>query len=244
MIDLTNKKFMITGASSGIGRATAIMLSELGAKIVACGRDEQRLAETLSRCNAGEHIKISFDVRDTASYNEVFRQATADGQKLDGLIYCAGIAPPTPLRVMSEETIREVLDVNLIGFLMMTATYVKRMFSDGGSIVAISSVNSHYPHKCMSAYAASKLGLEGATRTLALELADKNIRINCVIAGPVQTEMAQSVLPTSSEQIHQHALLGVLKPEDIAHAIIFLLSDASSGITGRSMYVDGGYLGQ
>lgn len=244
MINLTDKKIMITGASSGIGRATSVMLSGLGAKIVACGRDEQRLDETLSQCNAGEHIKISFDVRDTASYGDVFRRATADGQKLDGLVYCAGIAPPTPLRVMSEETIREVLDVNLIGFMMMTATYVKRPFNNGGSIVAISSINAHYPQKCMSAYAASKTALEGAARTLALELAEKNIQINCVAAGPVKTEMAQAVLPTSADYIHQHAILGVLMPEDIANAIAFLLSDASARITGRVMYVDGGYLGQ
>ncbi|MBR1579809.1 MAG: SDR family oxidoreductase [Selenomonadaceae bacterium] len=244
MIDLIDKKFMVTGASSGIGRATSVLLSKLGAKIVACGRNEQRLDETLAQCEGSDHIKLAFDVRDIASYKNIFGQATADGRKLDGLVYCAGIATPTPLRVMSEETIREVLDVNLISFMMMVATYAKKPFNNGGSIVAISSINAHYPHKCMSAYAASKLALEGAAKTLSLELADKNIRVNCVIAGPVQTEMVQAVLPTSAEQIIRHALLGVLEPEDVADSIVFLLSDASRRITGRAMYVDGGYLGQ
>ena len=244
MIKFSGKKFLITGASSGIGRETAILLSKLGAKIVACGRNERRLAETLDACEGEGHLSIVFDVRETASFNDFFKQATADGKKLDGLVYCAGIAPPTPLRVLSEQTIREVLDVNLVSFMMMTAMYAKRPFNDGGSIVAISSVNSHYPQKCMSAYAASKLGLEGAATAFSLELAEKHIRINCIVAGPVNTEMSQSVLPNSAEYISQHALLGVGEPIDIANAIAFLLSDAARLITGRSMYVDGGYLGQ
>ena len=244
MINFDDKRFMVTGASSGIGRATAILLSKLGAKVVACGRNEQRLDETLTQCDGADHIKLAFDVRDIASYKNVFGRATADGRKLDGLVYCAGIATPTPLRVMSEETIREVLDVNLIAFMMMVATYAKKPFNNGGSIVAISSLSAHYPDKCMSAYTASKAALESVTQTLALELVDKNIRVNCIVAGSVRTEMTSTVLPSTLDFVKRQTLLGMLEPEDIADSIAFLLSDASRRITGRSMYVDGGYLGQ
>ncbi len=244
MIDFTGKKFMVTGASSGIGRATAILVSKLGAKIIACGRDENRLDETLSKCEGNGHAKLAFDVRDTEKYNAIFNQAIADSKKFDGLIYSAGIAAPTPLRVFSEKTLREVLDVNLISFMMMVAMYSKRQFNNGGSIVAMSALNAYYPHKCMSAYAASKMGLEGAVRTLAIELADKNIRINCVAAGPVDTPMTQGVLSATLEENSKRTLLGMAQPEDVANMIVFLLSDLSKQITGRSMYVDSGWLGQ
>ena len=209
MIKFSGKKFLITGASSGIGRETAILLSKLGAKIVACGRNERRLAETLDACEGEGHLSIVFDVRETASFNDFFKQATADGKKLNGLVYCAGIAPPTPLRVLSEQTIREVLDVNLVSFMMMTAMYAKRPFNDGGSIVAISSVNSHYPQKCMSVYAASKNALEAFALTTALELAEKNIRINCVIPGAVDTPMLKFVIQKFTEYYNQHTLLKI-----------------------------------
>lgn len=244
MIDLTDKKFMITGASSGIGRATAVLLSQLGAQIVACGRNEQRLDETIAKCAGDGHVKIAFDVKEIAAYKDIFNRAVSDGRKLDGLVYSAGIATPTPLRVLSEESIREVFDVNLIGFMMMTAMYAKKPFNNGGNIVAVSSLSAHYPDKGISAYTASKAALESAAQTLALELAEKHIRINCVIAGTVRTEMTADVLPGTMEHVRRHMLLNILEPEDIANSIAFLLSDASKLITGRSMYVDGGYLGQ
>lgn len=244
MIDLSEKKIMVTGASSGIGRATAIMLSEYGAKVVACGRNEDRLDETLSQCKGNGHMKMVFDVRDTESYKDIFTKIVSDEKKLDGLVYCAGIATRTPLRVLDESVVREMFDINTIPFFMMVAMYSKRQFNDGGSIVVMSSISAHYPQKCMCAYIASKCALEGGALTLALELADKNIRINCVAAGPVLTPMTDDVLPATIKYTQSKTLFGLLEKEDIANTIVFLLSDMSKKITGRSMYVDGGWLGQ
>lgn len=244
MLNLTDRKIMVTGASSGIGRATAILITKLGGIVVACGRNEERLDETLAECVGDNNIKLAFDVRDTNSYADIFKQAISDGKKLDGLVYSAGIAPPTPLRVLSESTIREVIDVNLIAFMMMTAMYAKRPYNNGGSIVAVSSVNSHYPAKCMTAYIASKTALEGAVRTFAIELAEKNIRINSIVPGPVDTPMGQNTSQEAKDYTNSKTLLGVSQPEDIANTIVFLLSDMARQITGRSLFVDGGYLGQ
>ena len=244
MIDLTGRKILITGASSGIGRSIAILSTKLGAKAVVCGRNGGRLDETLANCEGSGNIKIPFDVRETARYEEIFRQATTDGQKLDGLVYSAGIALPTPLRVFSENSLREILEVNLISFMVMVSTYSNRKFNNGGSIVAISSIDARYPQKCMSGYIASKCALEGATMTMALELAEKNIRINCVAAGGVDTPMTKMVLSDSIDYNRTKTLFGFSAPEDIANMVVFLLSNLSRQITGRTMCVDGGRLGQ
>lgn len=244
-MDLGKRKILITGASSGIGRATAILASKLGADIVLCGRNMQELEKTQNEMNCSEnHTRIVFDVREFDKYDEVFQMAVADGRKLDGLVHCAGIAPTIPLRVMKHSLINEVMNTNFTSFMCLTSTYSRKKFSNGGSIVAISSANSHYPQKCMSVYAASKCALEAAVKTMSLELAPQGIRANCVIPGAIRTPMMDGISEDTIDKIEEKQLLGVGKPEDVAGMIAFLLSDAASFITGRSMFVDGGLLGQ
>ena len=244
MLDLTGKKIMVTGASSGIGRATAVLISKLGGRVVACGRDSTRLDETISECDGHNHIKMTFDVRENDSYKDIFDRIVSDGKKLDGLVYSAGIAKPTPLRVFDSNTVREILEVNLISFMTMTAVYSKKAYNNGGSIVGISAINAHYPQKCMTVYAASKMAIEGFVRTVAIELVDKNIRVNYVVPGPVNTPMGDNVLEKSANDINAKALLGLAESEDVANSIVFLLSDMSRKITGRSIFIDSGTLGQ
>lgn len=245
MMNLQHRKILVTGASSGIGRATAILLSQLGATVIICGRDEKRLHETLDMMDGASHVVIPFDVKNFSSYGDVFEKAIAtDGAKLDGFVHCAGVAIPTPARVMDEDTIHEILDVNYVSFMMLVQQYIKKKYSNGGSIVAVSAVNAHYPQKCMSVYAGSKLALEASVKALALELVDQAIRINCVVPGGVNTPMAQQGFEETKEYLGQKALLGMAEPEDVANMIAFLLSDMSRKITGRAMYVDCGWLGQ
>lgn len=245
LVDLQNRKILITGASSGIGRAVSILASQLGASLILCARNKQNLAETqMMLANQERHRCIEFDVRSFEEYEGVFEQAVSDGIKLDGMVHCAGIAKVLPLRMMNPLVITEIMDVNFNSFMNLVRMYAKKKYSEGGSIVAISSANAHYPQKCMSVYAASKAALEAAVNTLALELVKQNIRINCVIPGAVDTPMAHITEESVLQEILNKQLLGIGKPEEVANMIIFLLSDAASFITGRSIYVDGGMLGQ
>lgn len=245
LVDLNNRKILITGASSGIGKATAVLAAKLGAKVVLCGRDKQRLDETRNMLDEPEkHQILIFDITEFESYEKFFAEAVSDGMKLNGMVHCAGMAKALPLRVMSPASITEIMNTNFVSFMELTRLYAKKKYSDAGSIVAISAVNAHYPQKCMSVYAASKLALEAAVKTLALEVEKQNIRINCVVPGAIDTPMMHKTDPESLEKILSKQLLGAGKPEDVANMIAFLLSDAASYVTGRAMYVDGGRLGQ
>lgn len=236
---------MVTGASSGIGRSTAISLSKRDASVVLCGRNVDGLKETLNKMEGKSHSIIPFDVEDYSVYEDVFRSAIGlDGRKLDGLVHCAGIALPTPARVLDKELVYKIIDVNYISFMMLVHQYIKKKYSNGGSIVAVSAVNAHYPQKCMSVYAGTKLALEASVKTLALELVDRDIRINCVVPGNVNTPMVQQGFEETRKYLSQKSLLGMAEPEDVANMIAFLLSDLSKKITGRAMFVDSGWLGQ
>lgn len=244
-IDLSQRKILVTGASSGIGQATAILLAELGCSVVLCGRNEERLEETRnSMKNMCKHQCIVFDVRDFDVYEKVFVQAVSDGHKLDGMVHSAGVGIPVPLRVMNYDSIRNIMDVNYTSFMCLMSMYAKRKYSKGGSVVAISSTNAHYPQNCMSIYAGSKHALEASVKSLAVELVKQGVRINCVIPGGIETPMGDNIEAETLRMIFGKQLLGAGKPEDVANLIVFLLSDRAAFITGRSIYADGGLLGQ
>ncbi len=244
MLDLSGKKIMVTGASSGIGRATAILISKLGGTVIACGRDENRLDETISKCDGKSHMKMIFDVRETDSYRDIFDRVVADGKKLDGLVYSAGIGKPTPIRALDLSVVRETLEVNLISFMAMVAVYGKRKYNNGGSIVTVSSVCAYYPHRGDCAYIAAKGAIESLVKVFALELSDKKIRVNSIAPGMTRTNLIADGFSNSEKLYDQHTIFGYANPEDIANSIVFLLSDMSRYTTGRTLFADGGYLGQ
>lgn len=249
LIDLSNRKILITGASSGIGQATAILAGSLGATVVLCGRDKDRLSQTLSQMeNKEKHTVVPFDVCEFDNYKQLFDAAVSDGIHLSGMVHCAGIASVIPLRIMKQEQIVSVMNTNFNAYMQLISFYAKKKYSSGGSIVGISAINAHYPQKCMSVYAASKAAVEAATRTLSLELMNQKIRINCVVPGAIDTPMAKGFGENAGDDkldmINQTQLLGLGNPYDVANAIVYLLSDASKFTTGRELYVDGGKLGQ
>lgn len=238
-------KVLVTGASSGIGRCLAIELSKQGNKVVLCGRDEARLKETLAQMDSGkDHICVPFDLNSFDAYNELFDAAISDGQKLDGMVHCAGIATPTPVRMLSAARVLDIINTNYVAFMCMVSMYAKKKYGLPGSIVAVSSINTHYMQQYMSVYSGSKAALEASVRALALELSEKNIRINTIVPGAVNTPMAKEMDKDNLEEIVSKQLLGLIEPEQIAEAIIYLLSDESRYMTGRELYMDGGRLGQ
>ena len=236
-MELTGKRIMVTGASSGIGRETAILLSNLGAQVVLLGRDEQRLAETKDNLSGEGHVSISLELREFEKYADAFKQIKETGKKLDGFVHCAGIAKVIPLKVASANVIQDMFAVNYVSFMELMKHFAKKTNSDGGSVVCLSAINAHYPQKCMSVYAATKGALEMAVSSLAVELFEKKIRV-------IATPMAASFSEVSGEEsnIVGQQLMALGEPADIANMTAYLLSDASKFITGRKFYVDGGRL--
>lgn len=236
------KKIFITGASSGIGRATAIYLSKLGAKIVVHGRNSMKINDTICQLSGSGHIALAEDLTSVEKMESIFDKITADGQKLDGMVHSAGIAPIRPLKSTVKKYLNEVMDINFYVFIELMRQYSKKKYSNGGSVVALSSIASVEGELCQTAYSASKSAVNAAVRTLAIELAKKHIRVNAVMPGMVRTEMFNKSVDEGSdmEKLGAKSLLKVAEPNQIAAPIVFLLSEMSSFITGRCLYVDGG----
>lgn len=247
MLDFTGKKILVTGASSGIGRSTAICLSEQGARVIFNGRNVERLKETMEAMTGAGHLILPADLIETEDMTGLFNEMVSDGKKLDGLVHCAGIATILPLAMIKRSNIENCMRVNLYPLFEMTRLFSKKKYHDGNAIVAVSSIVVKQPAKCQSVYAATKGAVNAAVQALAIELADKNIRINCVMPASTDTEMMRDALTRMPDEAMmrkmKQQLLGVTTPEEIANIIMFLLSDLSGAVTGREFYADGGLLG-
>ncbi|MGG4396977.1 SDR family oxidoreductase [Paenibacillus thiaminolyticus] len=246
-LDFAGRKILVTGASSGIGRATAIYLSKLGAQIVLNGRNEERLNETMLQLTGRNHQILAADLAKEEELGHFFDQAVQDGIKLDGMVHCAGIPYVMPLQSLSKKRLSDVMETNFFPFIELVRQYAKKKYSSGGSIVCISAIISVQPRAYETGYIASKAAMNAAVTSLAFELAKKGIRINGILAGNIMTEMVQETLKEYANEEHlnnviEKSLLGVGEPDDIASVCAFLLSDMARFITGRNMYADGGFL--
>jgi NAD(P)-dependent dehydrogenase (short-subunit alcohol dehydrogenase family) len=250
-MDLSDQTAIVTGASSGIGRATAILLSELGAKIVLTGRDEARLRDTMAQLQGDGHRVEPLDL--AASIDQIpawIKSIAAEVGPISGLAHCAGIHMQRPLRMLDWVRFEEIQRINVTTAVMLAkGLRQKGCFPDsGGSIVLLSSVAGMVGQPGITAYAASKSALLGVCRCLALELAPEKLRVNCVAPGMVRTEMAEqmfrSLSPEQIAAIEAAHPLGFGEPRDVANAIAFLLSGASKWMTGSVLAMDGGYTAQ
>lgn len=245
-LDLTGKTILVTGASSGIGRETACLISQLGGRVVLVARNEERLAETLRSLNGEGHRVEPFDLSSTDEVPRWLKSLSASSGPLDGLVHSAGIQRLRPLRVLTSAVLQEVMRTNLDAAVSLTKGFrQKGVCAANGSVVLLSSVMSLVGQAGVIAYAASKGAINAVTRALAVELAPEHIRVNCVAPGYVETEMAAALWSSlTSDQrsvIESMHLLGLGKPRDVAYAIAFLLADAARWITGTVLVVDGGY---
>lgn len=244
---LADKHILVTGASSGIGQQTAITASQLGASLHLVGRNTERLTATQQACDQPNlHELLSCDLATGEGMNNLKSWLQAK-QQLDGVVHAAGLSPTVPLRALSAAKIREILQVNLEAGLQLAQLVTKKNLipETGQSLVFISSVMASTGEAGKLLYGASKGGLEAAVKSIAIELAPKNIRANCVAPGVVQSPMSES----SPYQQDQEALqavrdahpLGLGSPTDVANACAYLLSDAAQWVTGTSLSIDGGY---
>ncbi len=246
-MDLTGKRILVTGASSGIGRACAILAGRLGASVVLVARDEQRLKETLAEMPTGEHTSISFDLKDLDHCEELFVRCASE-KKLNGIVHAAGIGPAMPIQSVSLAAMQDVMSINYFAFMELVKWFSKKKYSSGGSIVGVSSVAGSVGWPGVSLYGGSKGAMDSSVRSLALELAPKKIRVNSVVPSNIHTPMLDGMLSVAGDEAVRQVLakqpLGIGEPEDVAHAVAFLLSDAAKFITGTQLVVDGGYLAQ
>lgn len=243
IIDLTNKTFLVTGAGSGIGRETAKVLSEQGAKVVLIDLNQEGLDETLSLLVGEGHLCKACDLTNFETLPALVKETIEQCGSLDGFVHCAGISSRKPLNVLRPAGFSKVMDVNFYSFEELTRLLTKKgNMNDGGSIVVMSSISSINGYKAKTEYCVSKAAVDAFVRCMALELADKRIRINSVMAAEVLTPLALKAkeLNQSIGASEFNAPLGPSEPYEVANTIAFLLSDATKTITGTSILIDGG----
>ncbi len=236
IFDFSGKTILITGASSGIGRQTAILLSEMGARTVLVARREEKLKETLSMLSGENHIYRLADLSRLDEIDPLVSDIVKSVGKLDGMAFCAGVASPRPCKLSDPKYVTEIMNNNFLSFYETARQFLKKNNScDGAKLVVISSMASVLPDKGQSVYAASKAAIDAAVKSMAKEMTPRRININCVRPGWVDTPMVQACISPVGDQP-----LGIIMPESISQMIAYLLSPASDKITGSAFNVDGG----
>lgn len=240
---LEGRRVLVTGATSGIGRACAVCAAEVGAELILTGRRGDALDETLDLCGPGRHMTVAGDISD----GNFVSSLVAEAGKIDGLVHSAGIAPMFPVGVLTREQVDEVMRVNYYAFLELMKYYSGRKYrNDSLSVVAVSSVSSESGWPCGAAYCGSKGALNASVRALAMELADRRIRVNAVSPSNIKTPLYEAGAAdlNSGEKLRrlmENQPLGLGVPEQVAYPVCFLLSDAADFITGVNLPVDGGF---
>lgn len=242
-MDLSEKTIIITGAGSGIGRETAIRASKQGAKVFMIDLSEEGLKETLSCLEGDGHKYFIADLTNLDTIAGIVKEIVEKNGLIDGLVHCAGISSRKPLNVLTKDGFSKVMDVNFYSFVeLVRQACKKKNFLEGGSVVVMSSISSIRGYKAKTEYCVSKAAVDAFVRCMALELADRKIRVNSVMAAAVNTPMAQKARETNSAvgASSFEAPLGMTEPYEVANTILFLLSDATKTITGTSILIDGG----
>jgi len=240
--DLTGKTVFVTGASSGLGMQTAITASEYGARVVITGRNPERLDKTFRALHGEGHMQILADLTIQEDIDRVVSQLPL----LNGVVYSTGISDLSPARFISKKVIAQTFGISFEASVLLTAGILgkKKLVKDNSSIVFISSLSTRYAFVGGAMYIAAKSALEAYSRVLALELAPRGTRVNCIAPAFVRTPMLDETAVASSqgvvEKIEKLQLLGFGDPVDVANTIVFYLSDASKWISATSLVLGGG----
>ena len=249
-MQMEGKHVLITGGASGIGRQTAITLSELGARVSIIDLQEEGLKETLSMLKGEGHSIHAADLSDIDSLEELVVGIVKETGAFDGFVQCAGIVKNLPVINYKFERLHKIMLVNFYSYFEIVRILSKKgRYNEGMSIVGISSVAATQGASAQAAYGASKAAMNGAMRCLAKELGEKGIRLNTVLPAATETAMYTEYMALKAQMketemkvaANPRQYLGMNAPSDVANAIIFLLSPASRKITGVQLPVDGGY---
>jgi 3-oxoacyl-[acyl-carrier protein] reductase len=242
---LEGRVSLVTGASRGIGRAIATALAAEGAHVVLGGRDAARLAEAVEaiRGAGGSAEALSLDVADRASVEGAVGSVLLSRGRIDHLVNNAGITRDNLLLRMKDEEWQQVMATNLTGVFLCTQAALKPMLKQrSGRIVSITSVVGLGGNAGQANYAASKAGIVGFTRSVAREVASRGITANAVAPGFVETDMTAAMTQKAREAVLAAIPMGrVGRAEDVAAAVVFLVSDAAAYVTGQVLAVDGGF---
>jgi len=250
MSTLTGKVALLTGGTSGIGRATAILLAEAGAKVVITGRREAEGTETVRLMHeaGGEGCFIQGDMSQEADIEKAVSETVDRYGTLDIAINNAGVEITGPITEVERESYDKIFNVNVWGVLASMKHEIPHMLKNGGgSIVNMSSIAGNTGFPGFSIYIASKHAVEGMTKVAALEYAAEGIRVNAVAPALIDTAMADRIAATRSEESRvemdaMHPMARGGEVNEVARAVLWLASDASSFTTGHSLSVDGGWL--
>lgn len=239
---IAGKTILVTGAGSGMGKATAVACSRMGAKVVAIAHKLEDCENIMPTLEGAGHQAFALDLSDEESWKPMLGADFI----LDGIASCAGIAYMSPFSFIGNDEIDRVFGVNFRGPVMLVRSLLKKKkLNKGASVVFVSSVDGpKVVHPGNSVYSASKSALVGMARNMAIDLAPKKIRVNCILPGTTDTPMIRTDNVTEedlAENVKKFPLKRYGTPEDMAFAIIYLLSDASSFVTGTELVVDGGY---
>lgn len=246
-MNLEGRTILVTGATSGIGRATAVYLSRLGARVIASGRNQERLDAVLAELEGNGHLGRIFDLADLDAIAPWLKALCAEVGPLNGIAHCAGVQATRPIQAVKPDFVMDVLTQNLGAALMLAQGFrLKACHGDPASLVYVSSSAALKTAPGNVVYAASKGGIVSAVRGLGVELVRDGVRVNAVAPAMVDTPMSDQFRAILSEENFQRVVdmhpLGLGRPDDVAAAIAFLLADTSRWITGSILTVDGGFL--
>ena len=240
---LEGKTILVTGASSGIGKATAIECSKMGATVVITGRNKERLNDTyIALEGKNQHKQVVADLFNLYSTNDL----SSSVSELHGIVHCAGIVKTLPFSFTTVEQLEQIMKTNFTLPTLLSQKLIKnKLIKKGASIVFISSISGVFisiPGNSM--YSASKGAINGMVKGMALDLASKGIRVNSINPGMIQTALLNEGIISEAqikEDIKKYPLNRYGIPEEVAYAAIYLLSEASAWVTGSNLVIDGGY---
>lgn len=243
---LDGRRILVTGSTSGLGKVIALTCARMGAEVICTGRDAERLAQTQEELRAISpkmHQAVQADL--THAHGRDALIAAVGTSALNGVVHSAGISRLSPVRMITEQHLREVQSINVDAPMLLTQALLKRnLVAADGSMVFIASIAAHIGVPGVAAYSGTKAALLAMVRCLAMEVVKRRIRANCLSPSLVTTPLFDLAMQTagneSMEKQKANHPLGFGRPEDVANAAVFMLSDASRWVTGTTLVMDGG----